>query len=105
MALGRVPCKIAIRGRRSKIDRPVDVIFSLLRHFCFLVAVAHPLSRLRAECSSPKRFTFLAIGLRVDFSRQCSCGFEATTVGRCPITNLFEVFVSISPVVALVYTC
>ena len=69
---------------------------------CFLVAVVRTLLALRAGVFRPGRFNFIAI----------ACGFLLQTaflwvrgnaIGRCPITNLFEVFIFLAWSIALIY--
>ncbi|MFL6589805.1 MAG: inner membrane protein YpjD [Chthoniobacterales bacterium] len=76
--------------------------FLLASTFCYLVAVAHTLATLRDGMFRPRRFNFMAIAL--GFVLQS--GFLAVrghALGRCPITNLFEVFVFLAWSVALIY--
>ncbi|HVF72861.1 MAG TPA: cytochrome c biogenesis protein CcsA [Chthoniobacterales bacterium] len=69
---------------------------------CFLVAVAHTLATLRDGVFRPRRFNFIAIALGFVFQS----GFLSVrghALGRCPITNLFEVFIFLAWSVALIY--
>ena len=69
---------------------------------CFLAAVVHTVIELRAGVFRPMRFNFFAIGLGFIFQT----GFlwiRGQYLGRCPITNLFEVFIFLAWSVALIY--
>lgn len=69
---------------------------------CYFVAVVRTLLILRAGLFRPGRFNFLAVVL--GFLLQT--GFlwvRGNSLGRCPITNLFEVFVFLAWSVALIY--
>jgi HemX protein len=69
---------------------------------CFLVAVAHTLATLREGVFHPRRFNFFAIAL--GFVLQSAFLYiRGHTLGRCPITNLFEVFIFLAWSVALIY--
>jgi len=80
------------------MDRPL----LLAATACFFVAVVRTLLALRAGVFRPGRFNFVAI----------ACGFLLQTaflsvrgnaIGRCPITNLFEVFIFLAWSIALIY--
>ena len=69
---------------------------------CFLAAVVHTVIELRKGVFRPIRFNFFAIGLGFIFQT----GFlwiRGQELGRCPITNLFEVFAFLAWSVALIY--
>ncbi len=69
---------------------------------CFLVAVAHTLATLREGVFRPRRFNFIAIA--VGFVLQSAfLALRGHALGRCPITNLFEVFIFLAWSVALIY--
>src|ERR1041385_3853620 len=69
---------------------------------CFLVAVAHTLATLREGMFRPRRFNFVAI--IVGFTLQSAFLYlRGHALGRCPITNLFEVFVFLAWSLALIY--
>ncbi|MEY2510379.1 MAG: hypothetical protein QOE26_1142 [Verrucomicrobiota bacterium] len=69
---------------------------------CFLVAVAHTLATLREGVFHPRRFNFFAISL--GFILQSAFLYvRGHALGRCPITNLFEVFIFLAWSVALIY--
>lgn len=74
----------------------------LLSTLCFFVAVAHTLFELREGVFRPGRFNFFAIA--VGFVLQTAfLWIRGHALGRCPITNLFEVFVFLAWSVALIY--
>ena len=74
----------------------------LLSTFCFFVAVAHTLFALREGVFRPGRFNFVAIAL--GFVLQTAfLWIRGHALGRCPLTNLFEVFVFLAWSVALIY--
>ena len=80
------------------MDRQILFISTL----CFLVAVAHTLATLRDGVFRPRRFNFFAIAF--GFALQSAfLSIRGHALGRCPITNLFEVFVFLAWSVALIY--
>jgi HemX protein len=80
----------------------MDRQFLFASTLCFLVAVAHTLLALRKGVFHPVRFNFFAIAL--GFVLQSGfLSLRGHTLGRCPITNLFEVFVFLAWSVALIY--
>src|SRR5437868_2869222 len=69
---------------------------------CFLVAVAHTAATLREGVFRPRRFNFVAIA--AGFALQTTfLSVRGHALGRCPITNLFEVFIFLAWSVALIY--
>ena len=69
---------------------------------CFLVAVVHTLLALRKGVFHPVRFNFFAIA--IGFVLQCAfLSIRGHALGRCPLTNLFEVFIFLAWSVALIY--
>src|SRR4029077_6697872 len=95
-------CRIAKFGRQPKITVPVERYFLFASTFCFLVAVVHTVIELRTGVFRPKRFSFLAIGLGFIF-QTAFLWIRGQELGRCPITNLFEVFIFLGWSVALIY--
>jgi HemX protein len=80
----------------------VDRQFILLSTLCYAVAVAHTLATLRDGVFRPGRFNFFAI--LVGFVLQSGFLYvRGHALGRCPITNLFEVFIFLGWSVALIY--
>ena len=69
---------------------------------CFLIAVVHTLATLRDGMFRPRRFNLVAIVL--GFALQSAFLYvRGHALGRCPITNLFEVFVFLAWSLALIY--
>src|SRR3954470_23512427 len=69
---------------------------------CFLVAVVYTLATLRDGMFRPRRFNLVAILL--GFALQSAFLYlRGHALGRCPITNLFEVFVFLAWSLALIY--
>ena len=69
---------------------------------CFLVAVAHTLATVRGGVFRPRQINFLAIALGF-ILQSAFLSVRGHTLGRCPITNLFEVFIFLAWSVALIY--
>jgi ABC-type uncharacterized transport system permease subunit len=80
----------------------VDRYFLIASTLCFLAAVVHTVIELRAKLFRPMRFNFFAIGVGFIF-QTCFLWVRGQELGRCPITNLFEVFVFLAWSVALAY--
>src|SRR5438045_4575327 len=76
--------------------------FLIVSTICFLAAVVHTFIELRAKVFRPKRFNFLAIGIGFIF-QTAFLWIRGQQLGRCPITNLFEVFAFLCWSVALIY--
>src|SRR5713101_1876379 len=69
---------------------------------CFLAAVVRTIAALRAGVFRPGRFNFLAVGLGFIF-QTAFLSIRGHALGRCPITNLFEVFIFLAWSIALIY--
>src|SRR5207302_11263170 len=81
---------------------PMDRQLLLGSTVCFLVAVAHTAATLREGVFRPRRFNFVAIA--AGFALQTAfLSVRGHALGRCPITNLFEVFIFLAWSVALFY--
>jgi HemX protein len=80
------------------VDRNLLIVSTI----CFLAAVVHTGIELRAGVFRPMRFNFLAIGLGFVF-QTAFLSIRGHTLGRCPLTNLFEVFVFLAWSIALIY--
>lgn len=80
----------------------MDRQFILLSTICYAVAVAHTLATLRQGVFRPRRFNFFAILLGFGF-QSAFLYLRGHAIGRCPITNLFEVFIFLGWSVALIY--
>ena len=80
------------------MDRDLLIISTI----CFLAAVVRTGIALRAGVFRPGRFNFLAIGLGFVF-QTAFLSIRGHALGRCPLTNLFEVFIFLAWSVALIY--
>src|SRR5437016_1774134 len=80
----------------------MDRVILIVSTICFLAAVVHTVIELRAGVFRPGRFNFLAIGLGFVF-QTAFLSVRGHELGRCPLTNLFEVFIFLAWSVALIY--
>ena len=80
------------------MDRYLLVVSTL----CFLAAVVRTATSLRARVFPRGRFNFFAIALGFLF-QTAFLWVRGHALGRCPLTNLFEVFAFLAWSVALVY--
>jgi HemX protein len=80
------------------VDRDVLIISTV----CFVAAIAHTVIQLRHRIFRPARFNFLAVGLGFVF-QTAFLSIRGQQLGRCPITNLFEVIIFVAWSVALFY--
>src|SRR5437660_4888073 len=80
------------------MDRQLLVISTV----CFLAAVVRTVFALRAGIFQQGQFNFLAIGLGFIF-QTAFLSIRGHALGRCPLTNLFEVFIFVAWSVALIY--
>jgi ABC-type uncharacterized transport system permease subunit len=80
------------------MDRQLLIVSTL----CFFTAVMRTLFAAREGASLHGRFNFFAIGLGFIF-QTAFLSVRGHAVGRCPLTNLFEVFVFLAWSVALIY--
>ena len=80
------------------MDRDLLIISTI----CFLAAVVRTAITLRAGIFRPGKFNFLAIGLGFVF-QTAFLSIRGHALGRCPLTNLFEVFIFLAWSVALIY--
>ena len=80
----------------------MDRLFLVASTFCFLFAVVRTALLIRAGVFRPGRSSFLAIAggfvLQTAF-----LWVRGKALGRCPLTNLFEVFIFMAWSVALIY--
>jgi ABC-type uncharacterized transport system permease subunit len=80
----------------------MDRLFLIASTFCFLFAVVRTALLIRAGTFRPGRSSFLAIA--AGFVLQTAfLWVRGNALGRCPLTNLFEVFVFMAWSVALIY--
>lgn len=80
----------------------MDRDFLIISTICFLAAIVRTGVALRAGVFRPGRFNFLAIGLGFVF-QTAFLSIRGHALGRCPLTNLFEVFIFLAWSVALIY--
>lgn len=69
---------------------------------CYLAAIVRTIVALRAGVFRPGRFNFLAVGLGFIF-QSAFLSIRGHALGRCPLTNLFEVLVFLGWSIALIY--
>jgi len=80
----------------------VDRYLLVASTICFLAAVVHTVIELRATVFRPMRFNFFAIGVGFIF-QTAFLWIRGQELARCPLTNLFEVFIFLAWSVALIY--
>src|SRR5207302_2778479 len=80
----------------------VDRYLLIVSTVCFLVAIAHTALEMRGGIFRPMRFNFFAVGLGFIF-QTAFLSIRGHALGRCPITNLFEVIVFVAWSIALFY--
>jgi len=80
----------------------VDRQFLTISTICFLVAVVRTMAELRGGSFRPARFNFFTIGLGFIF-QTTFLSVRGHDLGRCPLTNLFEVLIFIGWSIALFY--
>ena len=80
----------------------MDRLLLVASTFCFLLAVVRTALLMRAQTFSPGRSNFIAIV--AGFLLQTAfLAVRGNALGRCPLTNLFEVFIFMAWSVALIY--
>jgi ABC-type uncharacterized transport system permease subunit len=80
----------------------VDRYLLIVSTFCFFAAIVRTILSLRARAFQPGRFSFLAIGLGFIF-QTAFLSIRGHELHRCPLTNLFEVFIFLAWSIALIY--
>ena len=80
----------------------MDRLFVIAATLCFLVAIVRTTIGFRAGDFRLGRFNFIAIATGFTF-QTAFLAVRGHQVGRCPITNLFEVFVFLSWAIVLIY--
>src|SRR5256885_3559619 len=80
----------------------MDRVILIVSTICFLAAVVHTVIELRGGIFRPMRFNFFAVGLGFIF-QTAFLSIRGHALGRCPITNLFEVIVFVAWSIALFY--
>ncbi|PYL55577.1 MAG: hypothetical protein DMF29_01710 [Verrucomicrobia bacterium] len=93
---------LPILGCDFKLGAPVDRYLLIVSTICFLVAIAHTVLEMRGGVFQPMRFNFFAVGLGFIF-QTTFLSIRGHALGRCPITNLFEVIIFVAWSVALFY--
>src|SRR5437016_13759042 len=80
----------------------MDRVILIVSTLCFLAAVLHTVIELRAGVFRPMRFNFFAVGLGFIF-QTAFLSVRGHELGRCPLTNLLEVFIFLAWSVAAIY--
>jgi ABC-type uncharacterized transport system permease subunit len=80
----------------------VDRYLLIVSTLCFLAAIVRTVRSLQARTFQPSQFSFLAIGLGFIF-QTVFLFVRGHALGRCPLTNLFEVFIFLAWSIALIY--
>jgi HemX protein len=80
----------------------MDRDFLIVSTLCFLAAVVRTVIELRVGVFRPRRFNFLAIGVGFIF-QTAFLSIRGHALGRCPLTNLFEVLIFLAWSIALIY--
>ena len=80
----------------------MDRYLLIIATVCFLVAIAHTVLEMRGGTFRPVQFNFFAVGLGFIF-QTAFLWLRGHALGRCPITNLFEVIIFVAWSVALFY--
>ncbi len=80
----------------------MDRLLLVASTFCFLLAVVRTGLLLRAHTFRPGRSNFFAI-IAGFLLQTAFLGVRGQALGRCPLTNLFEVFIFMAWSVALIY--
>ncbi|MEP7014074.1 MAG: cytochrome c biogenesis protein CcsA [Verrucomicrobiota bacterium] len=84
------------------ITLPVDRNLLIVSTLCFFAAIVRTTISLRAGLLLPGRFSFFAIGLGFIF-QSAFLSVRGHALGRCPLTNLFEVLIFLAWSIALIY--
>jgi HemX protein len=85
-----------------KLSADVERYFLILANLCFLAAVVRTAIELRGGVFRPARFNFFVIAS--GFVLQTAfLWVRGRAVGRCPVTNLFEVLIFLAWSIALIY--
>jgi HemX protein len=99
---GRPIAELPTRNGNLRLDCPVDRYLLVASTICFLAAVVHTVFELRTGVFRTMRFNFFSIGLGFLF-QTAFLSVRGHELGRCPITNLFEVFIFLAWSVAFIY--
>src|SRR5436189_3050869 len=99
---GRPIAELPTRNGNLRLDCPVDRYLLVASTICFLAAVVHTVFELRTGVFRTMRFNFFLIGLGFLF-QTAFLSIRGHELGRCPITNLFEVIIFVAWSVVLFY--
>src|ERR1700686_639856 len=80
----------------------MDRYLLIVSTVCFLLADVRTIPLLRVGVFRPGRFGFFGVGLGFIF-QTAFLSIRGHALGRCPITNLFEVFIFLGWSIALIY--
>ncbi len=80
----------------------MDQQLLIVSTLCFFAAIVRTILSVRARTFQPSRFSFLAIGLGFIF-QTAFLSVRGHALGRCPLTNLFEVLIFLAWSIALIY--
>src|SRR3989454_6099459 len=80
----------------------MDRVILIVSTICFLAAIVHTIIEMRDGIFRPMWFNFFAVGLGFIF-QTAFLSIRGHALGRCPLTNLFEVFIFLAWSVALIY--
>ncbi len=80
----------------------MDRLLLIASTFCFLLAVVRTALLMRARTFRPGRSNFIAI-IAGFLLQTAFLAVRGQALGRCPLTNLFEVFIFMAWSVALIY--
>jgi HemX protein len=85
-----------------ELGLPVDRYLLIVSTCCFFAAIVRTVLSLRARTFQPGQFSFFAIGLGFIF-QTAFLSIRGHELHRCPLTNLFEVFIFLAWSIALIY--
>ena len=80
----------------------MDRYLLIISTVCFFAAILRTILSLRTRTFQPGQFSFLAIGLGFIF-QTAFLSIRGHALHRCPLTNLFEVFIFLAWSIALIY--
>lgn len=80
----------------------MDRYLLIISTVCFLTAIVHTAIEFRGRIFRPLRFNFFAVVLGFIF-QTAFLSIRGRELGRCPITNLFEVMIFVAWSIALFY--
>lgn len=80
----------------------MDRLFLVASTFCFLFGFAYSMHALGARVYRPSRLNFFAI-LAGFVGQSAFLYLRGERIGRCPLTNLFEVFIFLAWAMVLFY--